>query len=57
MYSSSCAIHTILCQWPIAGCKEKKELCWGMGMDPKGVGSLLDLILIIKQEKKQYITS
>lgn len=53
MYSSSYAKHTILCQWSIAGCKEKKELCWGMGMDPKGIDSLLDLILIIKQEKKQ----
>ena len=57
MYSSSYAKRSILCRWSIVGCKEENELCRGMDMDPKGIDPLWDLILIIKQEKKQYIIS
>lgn len=35
MYSSSYARHTILCQWSIVGCKEKKELLFGDGYGSK----------------------
>lgn len=57
MYSSSYAKHTLLCPWSMAGCKEERELCWGMDMDAKGTDPLWDLIWIIKQKKKQYIIS